>query len=137
MNIKHIIFSLAFISFFSACGQTGNKTATPPKDLTTLWEEMMVVHDEVMPKMSDITRLKKQLRGDSANLALITQLTKAEDGMWDWMHNLTPLHKLEEMENAPARDYVLKETAKINTVSKMMKDGIAAAEARLKQKSGQ
>lgn len=127
----YFLFLLALAAGFTACGQKGGNAKAPAADIVAMWDQMMVVHDAVMPKMSDISRLKKQLRADSANLDLITKLTKAEDGMWAWMHELTPLSKLEEQPTEAAVQYLRRETARIEGVSKMMMDGIREAEDRL------
>jgi len=93
------------------------------------WSGMMVVHDEVMPKMSNIARLKKQLKGDSTARPMILALTKAEDAMWEWMHNLRHESDVMKMPEPEAKAYVAKELQRIETVKALMLKSIAEAEA--------
>ena len=62
-----------------------------------LHDKVMAIHDEVMPKMSDIHRLKKELRAEidstqQEELESITRqlvlLNDADESMMDWMHEL-------------------------------------------------
>jgi hypothetical protein len=68
--------------------------------LKTLEHQVMAVHDEVMPKMADITKLTAQLRAVKNSIKenqdgkmvspdgldeLMGSLKLAEQGMWDWM----------------------------------------------------
>ncbi len=51
--------------------------------------EIMIIHDEVMPKMSDIYKLKKALKEieqTEASLKLIKELEDADEAMMSWMH---------------------------------------------------
>lgn len=51
-------------------------------------KQIMVIHDEVMPKMKDIYQLKKKLKAQGDNptaLAHIKDLDEADELMMDWM----------------------------------------------------
>ncbi len=85
------IIVLAFLLIYS-CGEK-TKEATD-----MLYDQVMAVHDEIMPKMGDIMKYKKQLRQkaellsaevDSAQIAAINEaiagLDNAHDGMMGWM----------------------------------------------------
>ncbi len=52
-------------------------------------DKIMVVHDDVMPKMSDIYKLKKKMKKDDAlrESHLIDSLEYAEEVMMEWMHD--------------------------------------------------
>lgn len=76
--------------FFQAC-------QSPKAKEEELAKEVLALHDEVMPKMQDIMRLKKELKkklnqvDSSSNEALlindlISGLEKADKDMMDWMH---------------------------------------------------
>lgn len=89
-----ILFSLSLV----ACG---NDADIQKED--ELRNEVFAIHDEVMPKMSDIVNLKGQLMEmslDSTNeaevKAAISQLEKAEDGMMQWMNNFIQPEKMRE-----------------------------------------
>ena len=52
-------------------------------------KEIMVIHDDVMPKMKDIYQLKKSLKtlpADSTTTSLIDDLDAADEAMMEWMH---------------------------------------------------
>ena len=86
-----LLLAFGFILSFSAC-KSENKEAE-----TLLNQEIMKVHDEVMPKMGDINRMKRQLGAykdevpdDNAAMKdslinAILLLAKTEDNMNDWM----------------------------------------------------
>lgn len=86
-----VLLSLGFLLSFSAC-KSENKESE-----TLLNQEIMKVHDEVMPKMGDINRMKRQLGAykdevPDENAAMkdslinvILLLAKTEDNMNDWM----------------------------------------------------
>ena len=65
-------------------------------EVQKLYDEVMVIHDEVMPEMGTIHKLKKQLKGllknpsatlDQADVKKnIEALDQADEAMMDWMH---------------------------------------------------
>ena len=109
----------------------------PPKDpaYEKLYDEVMVIHDEVMPKMTDINRAKKKLRKlkDGSNEELITlqieQLDAADEAMMSWMHEFDnpELPTLEENLN-----YLNKEKVKIQQVSDQMLQSLQEADLLIK-----
>lgn len=59
-----------------------------------LYTEVMAIHDEVMPKMTDIHQIKKEIKkqyNDStsenyaASVEMLGALTAADEGMMSWM----------------------------------------------------
>lgn len=86
-----LLVAFGFLLSLSAC-KSENKEAE-----TLLNQEIMKVHDEVMPKMGDINRMKRQLSAykdevpdDNAAMKdslinAILLLAKTEDNMNDWM----------------------------------------------------
>ena len=93
--IKNQLFTLAILlcAALMGCGNDNKEIETK------LNEEVMVVHNEVMPKMGEASRLKRQLDAfkksiphDSVTLKVsliktIMELSKSEDMMSDWMAN--------------------------------------------------
>ncbi len=88
------IFSLLLCAFLAlTIGCNDDKKA----DESKINKEIMAVHEEIMPKMSEINRLKRQLgrykdlvSEDNAEMKdslinTILMLSKMEDGMSDWM----------------------------------------------------
>ena len=102
------------------------------------WEEMMAIHDEVMPKMSQLNRLGRQLReyaeqteGLDAAVSqrienTVQQLELAEEGMWTWMNELQQLDRLrDEKEHADIMEYL---DAEKQEISQVRADMVAAIE---------
>ena len=109
----------------------------PPKEAAyqKLYDEVMVIHDEVMPKMSDIHRAKKKLRKlkSAENEELITlqiiALDEADEAMMSWMHDFDKpdLGSLEQ-----DLEYLSKEKEKISAVSDLMLNTITEAQMTIK-----
>ena len=82
--MKRIIFFLCLVGLFSSC-----------REKSTLEKEVMAIHDEVMPKLGELNKDRKELQSILNNitdesvkttlLEAITALEKADDGMMDWM----------------------------------------------------
>jgi hypothetical protein len=92
--MKRIFFPLLFLGFvlsFAACDNSDKEAESK------LNQEIMKVHDEVMPKMSELNRMKRQIGAfkdavpdDNAEMKdslinAILMLAKTEDNMNDWM----------------------------------------------------
>lgn len=105
-----------------------------------LYDEVMEIHDEVMPAMSDIMSLNRQLKivGDSSarNSEAINQLSarleNASEGMMNWMRNFNP--KLETATSEETLNYLEEEKQKIKLVKVEMEQAIEAAEEYLNSK---
>lgn len=86
-----LFFVLAILNI--ACNNSANQTVEQQQ----AWDQMMAVHDDVMPKTSDLNRMTTQLRTKIAALDSTQQDTKnkmmdaiqalerAEEGMMSWM----------------------------------------------------
>ena len=120
-----------------ACGEGNDPVAD-------LQDQVIAVHDEVMPKMGEVKKLEKELREkgvallkgespDSTQASTFTeqadQLNAAHEGMMDWMRNFSPPG--EEMEQADALEYLQSEMKKISTVKEDMLQGLEGAKAML------
>ena len=87
LSFLSIMFGLLF---FTSC-----KSGYSP-EVQKLYDEVMVIHDEVMPEMGTIHKLKKQLKStlketsDDLSKENITNNIKAldlaDDSMMEWMH---------------------------------------------------
>ncbi len=74
----------------------------PVKQEKPLYDQVMDIHDEVMPKMNDLYKLRKQLQDSIANTAdipeeekmemeqTILQLDSASNSMMVWMREFNP-----------------------------------------------
>jgi len=107
-----LLFTLLIsVMFFPTCAPktNGNSQATDVNtlEITTqekMWDKVMAIHDDVMPKMSELNKIQKQLKEKSQVIrdevlqpkiiAAIETLEKADEGMWAWMHDLKQLKEL-------------------------------------------
>jgi hypothetical protein len=90
-----------------------------------LYNEVMKVHDEVMPKMNDIHRIKQGLKEkletpdlDQAEKlkieGMIARLDSASEGMMVWMRQFSPLP--DSLGEEKAREYLEDEMEKVKKV---------------------
>jgi len=126
---------------FLSCGP--NKKQQEEK----LRQEVMAIHDEVMPKTEELFKLRKNLQKlvDSLNLAkypdtilgnlakqLVVKLKQADEAMMDWMHNYnggSGIYDHEELMN-----YLSEEKEKIQNVKSLILESIDSAHAFLQKK---
>ncbi|GHB77514.1 viral A-type inclusion protein [Persicitalea jodogahamensis] len=137
--------ALLFIVSLAAC----NKSAEQVKEIE---EEVMAIHDQVMPKMSDIMSLKKQLSAKMVELDSLQQegvssttlaeqkmkamelsqeLTTADSLMMEWMYQ----YRGDSAKALPAGDalvYFRLEKDKITDVQKRTNQSLEAARDFLK-----
>jgi regulator of replication initiation timing len=117
MKLTYLFMGIFLLALTTGCGGSANAEQSPAEKGASklvaaeekLWDEVMEIHDEVMPKMTEINRLSKQLKDAMANnqvaatdtsevKKVIAALTKADEGMWDWMHNLKQLDRVQAEE---------------------------------------
>ena len=109
-----------------------------------LKKEIFMIHDEVMPKTSEINRLQRKIRAvvkdnpalDSASQQKISdvqvQLEKAHDEMMVWMNNFKSPAKLRASKShEEIIQYLEDEKSKIELVRVNMLSSIEAGEALL------
>ncbi len=104
-----------------------------------LYEDVMKVHDEVMPKMNDIYKLKEELNKEIADApemleekrkaieAMILQLDSASESMMVWMRNFNPLP--DSLGEEKARKYLEEQKIKVEKVKEDMLQAIEEAKA--------
>ncbi len=95
----------------------------------------MDIHDEVMPRMDDIVRLKRELKetiGKSSSLVpekrkeleqKIVQLDSASKAMMQWMNDFRP----EEYTGEELREYLESEMERVTKVKELMLESIEKA----------
>ena len=123
--MKNKLFPLFFLTCLVviSCGEKSDP----------IFEEVMAIHDEVMPETGYMHQLKKKLeaqRNEGADSFAIIEiqdginaLIEADDAMFDWMREFRP------PEEKQAREaYLLNEKRRIKEVSDKMKNSIANAE---------
>lgn len=126
----------------TACGANKkSKEELEKAERDTRFEQVMAIHDEVMPKMSDIRKLKKALQAkadttdasDSSGAAIeplsemIYELEEASESMMVWMRAFSEPDQ--EMPHDEAMKYYDEEMAKIQEVKNKMLQAIEKAEA--------
>lgn len=137
--MKHLFLSLVFITLFTSCKET-QKTESGP----TKMEQVMSVHDEVMPKMGAIARLVGALNEDiEVNGAspekekAVKDLQAAHKSMMDWMKEFGGIFSADEiLKGAPLTSEkekaLLDQEVKVNQLKKDILGSIERAEALLK-----
>ncbi len=137
--IKNQVFTFLFFvcAVLSGCGNENKELETK------LNEEVMAVHNDVMPKMGELNRIKRQLKSfketvPDENAALkdslintILLLSKSEDMMSDWMTNYK--YPNAEMQHEEIMAYLAAQKDSIKLVSDNMYKTIAIANGFLKQ----
>ncbi len=125
---------LITLAFFIIFGIVSCKPSVSPEN-EKLYAEVMRVHDEVMPEMGTIHKLRKKLKAEIKNgnidsdlkdkyWGIIEELDQADDGMMLWMKGF----KLPEGENFEIqKKYLLKEQDKIKEVDRSMRNAIEKA----------
>ena len=103
-----------------------------------LYNEVMKVHDEVMPKMNDIQRKKESLKNQIASNPQmpadqkkaiedrIIKLDSAAEGMMRWMRNFNPLPDSTGEEKA--REYLENEMDRVKKVREDILQALEEAE---------
>lgn len=136
--MKKLIILLSCISIlFSNC-QPNNEDVQQE-----LIREVMVIHDEVMPKMDDIYKTQKQLREQKKTVTdaaiqkeiddHILALEQAGEGMMEWMANLKLPSEKDTRTHEEIMTYLEKEKIEIQHVSDDMKGTIAGGRELLEK----
>lgn len=124
--------TILFLVLTTAAFSCQNKNATEALD-----KEVMSIHDEVMPKMGEIARLKRELRDQLSSATMISEnrkamleativeLDSANQAMMNWMHQYSPLPDSAGEEKAKV--YLLSEKERITSVKRLMLDAIERA----------
>ncbi len=125
--MKKLLIFICLVSLFSAC-----------REKSTLEQEVIAVHDEVMPKLGELNKDRRNLQDILKNttdenvkaelLQAITALEKADDGMMDWMADWKVPSNVEEQ-----KPYLEKEIIRIKKVKTDMLESMENAKI-LKEK---
>jgi len=140
MRLLQIMTVIAFGTLLAACGDNAEQLQAQQET----WEEMMEVHDEVMPKMGEISRLRRELTAKMEALdsteteqietidATLAQLDGADIGMMDWMGDLQQLSTLRENNSHDEiMAYLEQEKEKVQKVKENMLSAIEAGKQML------
>lgn len=127
------LFMLVFPLVLTSC-------ESPKAKEEKLAKEVLQLHDEVMPKMQDMMRLKKELKKSVAELdstnaevenvkKLIGDLDQADKDMMDWMHNYNGAQDLYTHDEI--MQYLQAEKAKMEKIKQDTDNAINAANTYL------
>ncbi len=139
--MKNIIIALFGILVISSCSDKQKESENK------LYKQVMAVHDEVMPKMDDLMKLKKQIgkkietmksSADSTNVEKIRKLeaiqhdlTNSNDAMMDWMHQFN--NNFEGQVHEVVMKYLENQKEKIQKAGEMADAAIKEAQDALKE----
>ncbi len=153
MNIHRLILLAISIVSLASCkkdskstDQEGNdsskmeQVSTIDSTQPPLFNEIMAVHDEIMPQMSTIEILKQELRMrldsiDASNTKsefrsqfrhALAELNRADNMMSDWMNNFKENYDTIKVD-AVRTNFLESERAKIEGVKATMKESIDVA----------
>ena len=137
-TLSKVLFIVVLGALIS-CGKSGKDiTASDPVDddaNQALYDQVMDIHDEVMPKMNDLYKLKKQLQDSIAKTPAmveeakkeleltIQQLDSASNSMMVWMRQFSP--PTDSVSEEALREYL---EAQLELVKKMREDVMEALE---------
>jgi hypothetical protein len=146
--MKYTILSLfATLLFWTGCNTSHTHSHTP--DATgedtvnvALYDMVMDIHNEVMPKSEDLYNLKKELteQKNSKDVTVerkaqldetIASLDSADSAMKDWMHKFT---MPDSTNQEKAREYLETELERIKKVREMTDEAISRAKEQSAKK---
>lgn len=120
---------------------------TSENKIEVLQDEIMAIHDEIMPKMGEIMNLKNDLATNlkatdstSANYSTIKLksdslaylLTEADNGMMDWMDEYNA-DTLKAISVEDGEKYLMEQKNKINSLKEITIKNIESAKKYLKK----
>ncbi|WP_460638306.1 hypothetical protein [Larkinella harenae] len=138
--MKTVLLSSATVLFLA----TSCQPSDDQKSIEKMQDQVMVVHDEVMPRTGELMDLKEKisLRIDSLSkitpsseatqtrqqqgIAINQALTAADSVMYDWMNNYNA-DTLRGMDETQAKSYLDEELKKITVIKTQINDGINQA----------
>ena len=129
---KKTTILILFIFMIVSCGPNHNDA-----EVKQLYEEVMTIHDDVMPKISDITKLRRKIRKDKQesveSLQHITDLEKADDAMMDWMSDFQKYKTYNDSTKESKMKYLNNEKLRIQSVSDQMYGSLESAKKYLNE----
>ncbi len=140
--------SLVFLTFCLSCGSSdqGGMTGSAsqvPTELKALYDEVLGIHDEVMPRMQDLGRFQDQLKTvldslrqqqpiDQDELSkanrVLGDLNRAENAMWSWMHDFA---KLDSIPSDEKEQFLNTERSSALSMKELMLESLGQAEEYL------
>jgi Mg2+ and Co2+ transporter CorA len=148
--MKQLFIASSFL-FLVSCGKTSEhkghdqgSSDNGDNPNQALYDQVMDIHDEVMPKMEDLYKMKKDLQDKIANSPdmvveqkkeledMISNLDSANNAMMDWMHNFNPLP--DSVDQEAAREYLENEMERIKRVRDQTNETLEKAKSIAEKK---
>jgi hypothetical protein len=142
--MKKLFILILIAATAVACKQKAEESVEASEALETspneaLYNEVMKIHDEVMPKMNDIYKYQQQLKDKlkGANLsakekeeinAVLGRLDSAGNGMMVWMRQFDPIP--DSVGEEKARIYLEGEMEKVKRVREDIVQALEQAKAK-------
>lgn len=126
LRTVNTLFVGVFLSICTfSCAEPVEYTSEQLNTQDSLFKEIMVIHDEVMPLTSTLVKrrdiLEKSENTDEPTLRLIQQLETAEEAMWDWMYSIKrPEQFRDTLNHNQIMDYLNTEYKSISEVKTLM-----------------
>ena len=136
---KLVLLFISCLFIFISCKKEKKEKAT------TQMEQVMVIHNEVMPKMGQLGKLVGQLKPmadslgtDSPEAKAMRDLQEANQAMMDWMQNFGDKFEHEEIMEGKElseekKQWLNEEEVKVKEVKEKINSSIANAEALLEK----
>ncbi len=128
--------AVSLLLILASCNLNQAESSEHEYVLKKLHNEVMEIHDSVMPRMSEIAKLKREMKkmlNDNANSAkadsiqqLVYQLGEADEAMMNWMGEFK---KPDYSNFEQAKSIYTKEKVKIESVRDKMITTISKAKA--------
>jgi hypothetical protein len=129
-----------FILFGSSCSSSSEK-----QNIESLREEVIAIHDEVMPKMGELKTLRKEIAAKANELdqadsiantsevrelkGLAGRMDDAFEGMFVWMRQFNSTY--EGMKEDEIEAYLLDQREKVKVVNSDIRISLQEAKAKL------
>lgn len=154
MKSLQIIIFMAIITMMG-CSRSGDHSTTDHSSgqtqeegpNQTLYNQMMDIHDEVMPEMDEIMKLKRNLQEQIKNSPdmvaerkqqlenMISNLDSASNSMMSWMHRIHEFDPLSDsVDQEKAREYLETEMEEIKKVKELIRESIEKAKVESPKK---
>jgi hypothetical protein len=123
--MKYSILTVLLFTLFACGGEASPYSPAEIASQSTAYDEMMDIHNRVMPRMGEIAQAQKGMMNamDSTGIAedrqlmynqVNEQLEMAHDGMMEWMQQVKSLDELrKETSHADILTYIERENVKM------------------------
>ena len=148
--MRYLLTIFSFL-FLLACGDSPQNTPEEQQfaEQSEAFDRVMVIHDDVMPKMSDISRVRRALKqhldnpeSDASIKAKVQEnidgLNDADEAMMSWMRNIQQPRKLrKEKSHAEVMAYFAEQMKEIEQVQRAMETNLAGGQMLLSEIEGE